>query len=364
MENNNIKKYFDLSAYNQTTDWKRIELPFRRIAEEPEVYILMAILITMFCVPLNIFLIVQILRYAFQNSLSGNSEVVNKLLLPPVIRFSHRRTAINGLITVSSLVSLTSLAHCIQILINNDFLCASTFLIFPTLMLLEKLLLTAMAVVRHNYVLYSGLIYQNNASFIFISALLTSLIIALIPCMTLAHESHPLWRTCLLIHEENSTDDYAFLLAFFIIIANSLMVDVICYSRILNYMRKNSVRVSIVASTPMERNKSHNIVTATSSFLIWLVNVASMIPASILMIRSGPALDANHIVTLINFQEYLVVTFAIINPLLFIGSSSDLRRDVELCKKHLVRNFGTGAAGAPNDVNMPPNGRSEIYALS
>lgn len=229
-------------------------------------------------------------------------------------------------------------------------------------MLLEKLLLTAMAVVRHNYVLYSGLIYQNNALFIFISALLTSLIIALIPCMTLGHESHPLWKTCLLIHDKNSKEDYAFLLAFFIIIANSLMVDVICYSRILNYMRKNSVRVSIVASTPMERSKSHNIVTATSSFLIWLVNVASMIPASILMIRSGPALDANHIVTLINFQEYLVVSFAIINPLLFIGSSADLRRDVELCKKYFIRSFGAQDAAA--DVNMPPNGRSEIYALS
>ena len=56
------KKYFDLSSYNMTTDWRRIELPFRRLAEDPEFYIFAAILLTALSAPLNFFLIIQILR--------------------------------------------------------------------------------------------------------------------------------------------------------------------------------------------------------------------------------------------------------------------------------------------------------------
>ena len=59
------KKYFDLSSYNMTTDWRRIELPFRRLAEDPEFYIFAAILLTALSAPLNFFLIIQILRYVF-----------------------------------------------------------------------------------------------------------------------------------------------------------------------------------------------------------------------------------------------------------------------------------------------------------
>ena len=61
------KKYFDLSSYNMTTDWRRIELPFRRLAEDPEFYIFAAILLTALSAPLNFFLIIQILRYVFIN---------------------------------------------------------------------------------------------------------------------------------------------------------------------------------------------------------------------------------------------------------------------------------------------------------
>ena len=68
-----------------------------------------------------------------------------------------------------------------------------------------------------------------------------------IQSLTLIHEPHPLWNTCLLNHDIKATQEYAYLLAFFIIIGNSLLVDVICFSRIFNYMRKNSVRVSVIA---------------------------------------------------------------------------------------------------------------------
>ena len=53
---------------------------------------------------------------------------------------------------------------------------------------------------------------------------------------------------------------------------------------------------------------------------------------------SSPSLDAQHIVTLINFQEVTVFAFSVLNPLLYIGSSAELRKDVDLCKRHFLRN--------------------------
>lgn len=225
------KKYFDLSAYNQTSDWKRIELPFRRVAEEPETYILATIGITIVAIPLNLFIILQILR------------------------FSQRRTAINGLIVSSSFCALAALSHLVLILINSNLFCASVFLFFPSFMLFHKLLLTSMATVRHMYVLCKSLIYGNNAGFMFIVTFFSAFVIASIPLLTLIHEQNPLMSTCLLDHDQDAKEEYAFLLAYFIILSNSLLVDVICYSRILNYMRKNSVRVSVIASSPIERSK-------------------------------------------------------------------------------------------------------------
>ena len=97
---------------------------------------------------------------------------------------------------------------------------------------------------------------------------------------------------------------------------------------------------------------AHNIVTAASSLLIWMVNVATMIPGSILMIKSGPNLDASHIITLVNFQIATVLAFSIVNPLLYVCSSADLRKDIEVCKRHLMRR-----------IPEPNITRGEIYSI-
>ena len=76
---------------------------------------------------------------------------------------------------------------------------------------------------------------------------LPAFILALIPSLTLLHEPHPLWSTCILDHDLNASQNYAYLLVLFIIMGNSILVDVICFSRIFNYMRKNSVRVAVIA---------------------------------------------------------------------------------------------------------------------
>ena len=56
------KRFLNLSVYNTTLDWKRIELPYRRITDDSDKYIFAAITIALFAVPLNIFLTGQILR--------------------------------------------------------------------------------------------------------------------------------------------------------------------------------------------------------------------------------------------------------------------------------------------------------------
>jgi hypothetical protein len=58
-------------------------------------------------------------------------------------------------------------------------------------------------------------------------------------------------------------------------------------------------------------------------------------------LKASPSLDAQHIVTLINFQEVTVFAFSVVNPLLYIGSSVELRKDVDLCKRHFFRNIET-----------------------
>ncbi len=75
------KKYFDLSAFNTTSDWKRIELPFRRLSEDPEGFILAAIVFITVSIPLNVFLIVQIIRWVS----SIRKKISKKIVLIIVI---------------------------------------------------------------------------------------------------------------------------------------------------------------------------------------------------------------------------------------------------------------------------------------
>lgn len=246
-----------------------------------------------------------------------------------------------------------ALIHPIAIVISNYSLCTSTFLIFPILTLFQKICLTALAVVRHMYVFCNSLVYQGSIAMMLMGTSLGVVAVTSIPLVTLFFEAHPLWATCLLITDLGSPT-YIFLFTLLVIMINSIVVDSICYARILNYMRMNSVRVTVIASTRTERIKSHNIVTAPSSLLIWLVVIVSMIPSSIMLIKSS--IDAQHIVTLINYQLVLAFVFAIVVPILYIGSSGELRKDVGLYRKFFCRAF-TSSSTATN------NAQHEIYAI-
>ena len=187
----------------------------------------------------------------------------------------------------------------------------------------------------------------------YLGTFLPALLISFIPLSTTTLEDHPLWSTCQLINGKDEAK-HLFLLTFFIIFGNSLLVDIICYARILNFMRKNGVRVSVVASSHTERIKAHNIITAPSSLLIWLVQSVVTLPSCLLMIKSGASIDAQHIVTLVNFQQGTLFVIHLIVPFLYIASSAELRKDVNLLKKYLF--------GCQDEASREV--RREVYTLS
>ena len=86
-----------------------------------------------------------------------------------------------------------------------------------------------------------------------------------------------------------------------------------------------------------------------------MINVVALIPSSLLLIKPAPSWDAHHIVTLIHFQLITIMAFTIINPILYIGSSAELRNDIDICKKHFLRNF--------TNVDESDSNRGEIYAM-
>ncbi len=99
------------------------------------------------------------------------------------------------------------------------------------------------------------------------------------------------------------------------------------------------MRVSVIATSQAERSKGHNIVTAPSSFLIWLITTVSLLPSSLLLIKSAPAITADHTVTLLNYEIVLTFVMATVLPTIYIGSSAELRKDALLLKKFVCPKF-------------------------
>ena len=189
--------------------------------------------------------------------LKNSAKGISNKFLYHHFRFSHRRTAINILVILSCSCSLAMVSHSTLILVSNKFLCISTFIFFPGLLLLQKLTLTAMAVVRHMFVLWKGLVYRDPSNLaISFCCSLPAFIGAFIPALTMVYGPHSHLNKCLLILEDpGSIPFYGYLFAYFILFGNSIVIDIVCFTRILNYMRKNSVRVTMIASTAIERIK-------------------------------------------------------------------------------------------------------------
>lgn len=64
------------------------------------------------------------------------------------------------------------------------------------------------------------------------------------------------------------------------------------------------------------------------------------------------ALNAKHVISLVHYQEVLSFVFGIILPVLYIGSSAELRKDLDLIRRYVFRTRG--------DVEQT---RHEIYSI-
>jgi hypothetical protein len=64
---------WDLSPYNTTTDWRRIESVYGLLREDYEVFMISAFLIISCSVPLHLFLIIQILRSVFSSKVNTST---------------------------------------------------------------------------------------------------------------------------------------------------------------------------------------------------------------------------------------------------------------------------------------------------
>ena len=63
-------------------------------------------------------------------------------------------------------------------------------------------------------------------------------------------------------------------------------------------------------------------------------------------------LNAKHVISLVHYQEVLSFVFGIILPVLYIGSSAELRKDLDLIRRYVFRTRG--------DVEQT---RHEIYSI-
>ena len=73
------------------------------------------------------------------------------------------------------------------------------------------------------------------------------------------------------------------------------------------------------------------------------------------MIKSSASIDADHIITLLNFQQGTLFCINILIPLLYIGSSAELQKDVELFKKYVCQHVTNIEGG---------HGGQQVYMLS
>ena len=48
-------------------------------------------------------------------------------------------------------------------------------------------------------------------------------------------------------------------------------------------------------------------------------------------------LNAKHVISLVHYQEVLSFVFGIILPVLYIGSSAELRKDLDLIRRYVFR---------------------------
>ncbi len=145
----------------------------------------------------------------------------------------------------------------------------------------------------------------------------------------------------------NMAPPQSFVFLYSVLMANSIVVDVLLYFRILSYMRKHSVRVMVGpehedegdgdnrsaadAVAPHRKTPStHNVVAAPVSLLAWALSLFAGLPASILLLVG----DDNMLV-LLDYQLVLLFVLGTAVPVIYVGASAKLRQDVLAMRRRI-----------------------------
>lgn len=264
---------------------------------------------------------------------------------------------------------LISISYGVLIWVNLTWFCLAVHILLPCMILIVKLLLTMRVLTRF---LFIALDTRMRSFSVFWSLILGgsfSIVVGVLPCATLFDESIPLMDRCLMKPLPFHAPKYSFLFVFGVIFANSLLFDVFCFFKIFNYMRKNSVRVMVVPLSASDRSKVHNVITAPSSLLIWLISVVSMLPGSLLMLISQSNVKTQDHLSILAYHLLFLFLFGTVVGLAYVGSSAELRHDVLLLQKWIGTVFGQSIKCEKDPISTTNSmdqyvHRSYVYSVS
>ena len=203
--------------------------------------------------------------------------------------------------------------------------CFASHLLLPLLLLHEKLSLSASVLLRYSYVFCPRLVTSSCRVLLILTFTTLLLLLLLFPFLTFTQHLPSLLQTCLQLPPSPSPapSSLSFLPLYLLTWLATLLIDIFCYVRIINYMRLSSVRINVLPDTDSERKKVVNLVTGSSSLLVWLVSLGSMLPC-LLLTHQLPSSPHHHQAT----THYQLLAIGVLNsvvPLLYIGSSLELR---------------------------------------
>ena len=237
----------------------------------------------------------------------------------------------------------SSLLVCCVTTVSKESFCSWSYLIFPGILLAIKSFATLIGIVRSAYIYCKC--KTPNMFYFMLNVLAFLLLLTFAPFITImVDETPPLLLACRADPKDymekvfggEDVHSYAFLYTYLTISANTVFIDIVVYTQIFNYMRKNAVQVTVLPVTENERRKVKNIITAPSSLLLLLVSIVAMLPPTILLIRSPSShggTNATKAITLFKYQLVSTFCLTVVLPVMTIGSSSALRKDIIDIKK-------------------------------
>jgi hypothetical protein len=132
-----------------------------------------------------------------------------------------------------------------------------------------------------------------------------------------------------------------------------VLVDALCYGRLLAYMRHTAVGVMVVPATAADRARTHNVVTAVASLVADLLTVASAVPSVAILVFGTSS--AASLEVLLNYQLLFLFVSGVVVGVVLVGASADLRADVNAIRAAIARRV----TAKHHEANL----REDVYVI-